>query len=100
MFHKISETIQYISQENDVIVPCAGIHRKVIATEAHTKVDDSTLNKYMIHSAATSSLYYQLTSQHEAVNIHHTVQELRKKRYFKPKYYIKGMPSQKTTLQC
>ena len=72
-FRKISETIQHISQEYDVIVPCAGLHRKVIATEAHAKVDDSTmrkLNKYMAHSAATSSLYYQLPSQHEAVNVH------------------------------
>jgi len=86
-FRKVSETIQQISQEYDVIVPSAGLHRKVIATEAHAQVDDSTmrkLNKHMTHSAATSSLYYQLPSQHEAVKIHNTIQQLRKRKYFTP----------------
>jgi len=84
-FRKISETIQNIGQNYDVIIPSAGLHRKVIATEAHASVDDSTmrkLNTHMNHSGTTSSLYYQLPQQREAVNIHRTIQELRTRRYF------------------
>ena len=84
-FRKICETIQNIGQDYDVIIPSAGLHRKVIATEAHASVDDSTmrkLNTHMNHSATTSSLYYQLPQQCEAVNVHSTIQDLRTRRYF------------------
>jgi len=84
-FRKISETIQNIGQDFDIIIPSAGLHRKVIATEAHASVDDSTmrkLNTHMTHSTATSSLYYQFPSQREAVKVYGTIQDLRKRRYF------------------
>ena len=84
-FRKISETIQHIGKEYDLKVPTAGLHRKVIATAAHGSVDDSTmrkLNTHMTHSATTSSMYYQLPSQSDAVNVHTTIQELKRRRYF------------------
>jgi len=36
----------------------------------------------MGHSAATSAMYYQLPSQNDAVNVHTTIQEIKRRRYF------------------
>lgn len=84
-FTKVSETVRNIGLDYDIVIPTAGLHRKVIATQAYESVDDSTmrkLNMHMNHSAATSSLYYQHPHQKQAINIHSTTQNLRAKRYF------------------
>jgi len=57
-FTKVSETVRNIGLDYDIVIPTAGLHRKVIATQAYESVDDSImrkLNMHMNHSAAMST---------------------------------------------
>ena len=56
-FIKISESIQAIADRFTIKTPSAGLHRKVIATEAYKSLDHKSmrcLNTHMTHSEATS----------------------------------------------
>lgn len=89
-FRKISETIQKVAEAYGIQMPTASLHRKVMATTAHS--DDTlsegkmrALNKHMSHSAATSSKYYQLPGSKNAVNMYDTIKELTKRKFFTTK---------------
>ena len=94
-FHKISETIQNIRQEYVIIIPSAGLCQKVIATVPHASVDDSTKCKLSAHMTHSTAISRQLQSQREAIQVHNTVQDLWRQRYFTSEEDQKGIPSTK-----
>lgn len=104
-FRKVSELIQKVAETFGIKMPTASLHRKVMATTAHS--DDTmpeskmrALNKHMSHSASTSEKYYQLPGAKTAVEMYDTIKKLTKRKFFthrEDEILTKEWPLQKGT---